>query len=70
MIFKDKLKLIMDKYAHFIYNITKKFPREELYGITSQLRRAGLLIILNYVEGYTRRKPAVQLIFLKFLMGR
>jgi four helix bundle protein len=51
-----KLKLKMDEYAHSVYRITKSFPREELFGITSQLRRAALSIILNFIEGYARRK--------------
>lgn len=46
----------MDKYAHAVYKATKKFPREELYGVTSQLRRAALSVVLNYIEGYARRK--------------
>jgi len=61
--FKDKLRKKMDEYVHFIYDITKNFPKEELYGVTSQLRRAALSIVLNYIEGYARMKPAVQLNF-------
>ena len=37
----------MDKYAHYVYSITKEFPKDELYGITSQLRRASLSVVLN-----------------------
>ncbi|HDZ85544.1 MAG TPA: four helix bundle protein, partial [Candidatus Moranbacteria bacterium] len=50
----------MDEYAHFIYKITKAFPREEVYGVTSQLRRSGLSVILNYIEGFARKKKAVK----------
>ena len=50
----DELKIIMDEYARFVYKITKKFPREENFGITSQLRRSALSVILNYIEGYAR----------------
>jgi len=46
----------MDAYAHLIYQITRGFPREELYGIIAQLRRAALSVILNYLEGYARGK--------------
>ena len=67
--FKDKLKIKMDNYAHFIYKITKKFPKEELYGTTSQFRRATLSIILNYIEGYARRRPSVQFNFLEISYG-
>ena len=37
-----------------IYKITKKFPREELYGITNQLRRASASISANIAEGFSR----------------
>ena len=44
-----------DELAFEIYKITKKFPKDELYGITSQLRKAGLSVPTNIVEGYTRK---------------
>jgi|SRR3989338_976551 len=56
--FRELLKVKMDEYAHTAYRVTKKFPKEELYGVTSQLRRAALSIVLNYIEGYARRRPA------------
>ncbi len=40
-----------NEYALAVYRFTKEFPREELYGITSQLRRAALSVALNIVEG-------------------
>jgi four helix bundle protein len=43
-----------DKLAYQVYMATKKFPTEELYGITSQLRRAVLSVPTNIVEGYDR----------------
>lgn len=67
--FKNKLKEKMDEYVHFVYKITKDFPKEELYGVISQIRRAALSVALNYIEGYARRKPAVQLNFFEISYG-
>lgn len=40
-----------NQYALMVYKVTEKFPHSELYGITSQLRRAALSVGLNIVEG-------------------
>src|SRR3989304_4377032 len=67
--FKNKLVKRMDDFVHFIYKITKNYPKEELYGSTNQLRRASLSVILNYIEGYARRRPATQLTFFETAYG-
>ena len=46
---------IADDLAFEIYQTTKQFPREEIYGITSQIRRSALSIPTNLVEGYSRK---------------
>jgi four helix bundle protein len=40
-----------------IYQITRGFPREELYGVTNQLRRAAVSVPANIAEGFKRRSP-------------
>ncbi len=44
-----------DELAYKVYVFTKDFPKEEIYGITSQLRRAALSVAVNIVEGYGRQ---------------
>lgn len=67
--FPDLLKIKMDNYAHLIYKATKNLPREEVYGLTSQLRRSGLSVVLNYIEGFARYKKAVKLNFWEISYG-
>lgn len=42
------------KLTLLIYRLTKKFPRDELYGLTSQLRRATVSIESCIAEGFSR----------------
>ncbi len=42
------------KFTNKIYKITNKFPKEELYGLTSQIRRATVFIMSNIAEGFAR----------------
>jgi four helix bundle protein len=44
-----------DELAFEVYGATKTFPKEEIYGLTSQIRRSALSIPTNIVEGYSRR---------------
>lgn len=41
--------------AHRIYDVTNHFPKDELFGMTSQMRRAALSVCANIVEGYSRK---------------
>ncbi len=41
-----------------VYRVTKSFPKHELYGITSQMRRAAVSVPSNIAEGSVKRGPA------------
>lgn len=56
-------------FALDIYRTTKSFPREEIYGITSQVRRAALSISLNIAEGAERNTDKDFLHFLNIADG-
>lgn len=44
-----------DELAYQVYIATRTFPKEEIYSLTSQLRRAALSVPTNIVEGYGRQ---------------
>jgi four helix bundle protein len=50
------------KLALEIYTATQKYPKEEIYGLTSQMRRSAVSIPCNIAEGYRRghRKEYIQ----------
>lgn len=56
---REKLKIKMDELVRYVYKLTHKFPKEKLFGVVSQLRRAVLSVILNYIEEFARRRPNV-----------
>ncbi|AUS05172.1 four helix bundle protein [Pseudotamlana carrageenivorans] len=49
-----------------VYKMSKQFPREEIYGLTSQFRRAAVSITANIAEGYKRKSPKEKLRFYNF----
>ena len=51
-------------FTKVIYKITNTFPKDEIYGLTSQTRRASVSIVLNIAEG-SERKSDVE--FIRFL---
>lgn len=52
-----------------IYKITKEFPKEERYGLTSQIRRAAVSVPSNIAEGYGRKTTAEYIYFLYTAYG-
>ncbi len=51
------------------YRATRKFPREEAYGMTSQIRRAAAAVPANIAEGYGRESPKELVRFLRIAQG-
>ena len=70
---RDHTKLrafqLADDFALAVYSITKSFPVDERYGLTSQLRRAAVSIASNIVEGASRASEAEYLHFLNIAYG-
>ncbi|MEW5946269.1 MAG: four helix bundle protein [bacterium] len=52
-----------------IYRDTKGFPKEELYGLVSQMRRAAVSIPSNIAEGYSRKNRKEYVQFLRIALG-
>jgi four helix bundle protein len=57
------------KLAVDCYGVTKSFPREEAFGMTSQIRRASVSIAANIAEGYGRESTASFIQFLRISQG-
>ena len=55
--------------AEACYSITKEFPKEEMYGMSSQIRRAAASIPANISEGYGREYRAEYVQFLRIAQG-
>ena len=60
---------LADEVALLIYRATREFPKEETYGLTSQMRRAAVSVPSNIVEGAARESQAEYLRFLEIAFG-
>ena len=58
-----------DELALAVYNVTAKFPRNEMFSLTAQMRRAGLSVPANIVEGSHRESEKDFLNFLTIALG-
>jgi four helix bundle protein len=63
-LWKDSIQFVLD-----VYNTTSHFPKEELFGLVSQLRRASVSVPANISEGSGRSGPRELLRFLQISMG-
>jgi four helix bundle protein len=70
---EDFKKLKVWSKAHLltlaVYEITRKFPREEVFGLTSQIRRASASIGANIAEGCGRRSDPEMKRFVQIARG-
>lgn len=74
---KSKIRTFTDldawKEAHklvlIIYKITKIFPKEEMFGLTNQMRRAVISITSNIAEGFSRNSFKEKLQFYSMAQG-
>ena len=57
------------QFALAVYRMTQGFPRSEVYGLTSQFRRAAVSIAANIAEGFRKRGNADKLRFLNIAQG-
>ena len=70
---RDHTKLrafeLADEVVLLIYRATREFPKEEMYGLTSQMRRAAVSVPSNIVEGCARESQTEYLRFLEIAFG-
>ena len=70
---RDHTKLrafvLADEIVLVIYRLTLKFPKEEIYGLTSQMRRAAISVSSNIVEGCARESKSEYVRFLDIAFG-
>ncbi len=55
--------------AELCYKFTRPFPRDEMFGLTAQIRRAGASVPANIAEGYGRENTGSYIQFLRIAQG-
>ena len=63
-LWKDSIRMVVD-----IYLMTKEFPKEELYGLTIQIRRSAISIPANISEGAAKNSPPDFIRYLRIAQG-
>jgi len=70
---KEFSDLVLWQKAHglvlFIYSLSRTFPKYELYGLTSQIRRAAVSVPANIAEGFKKRTVAKKIRYLNISQG-
>lgn len=57
------------KLTKLVYKISEQLPQNEIYGLTSQLRRATVSVSLNIAEGSMRQSPKEFVQFIRIAIG-
>jgi four helix bundle protein len=52
-----------------VYKLTRTFPKEELFALTSQIRRSSISVAANTVEGYRKRTKPDKIKFMNIAQG-
>ncbi|RPI75878.1 MAG: four helix bundle protein [Desulfobacteraceae bacterium] len=60
---------LADEMVIMIYKVTRDFPKAELYGLTSQMRRAAVSVPSNIVEGCARESQTEYFRYLEIAFG-